>query len=165
MKGIVYQSLLVVSVLTEKIVSRLVVPAQDPTVFCCTVDRDHTMEANGIFTGQCDGDEDCVMLLMDSLLNFSMSYLPQRRGGKMDAPLVMTTRLNPAEVDKEAWNVAIAFLSFQPILPIEIGGFIAGAARMPIHTFLPALWIGKFPKYLVLIYLGSTLFRFIPLLR
>jgi DNA polymerase II large subunit len=53
----------------------------------------------------CDGDEDCVMLLMDALLNFSMSYLPQRRGGKMDAPLVMTTRINPAEVDKEAHNL------------------------------------------------------------
>ena len=56
----------------------------------------------------CDGDEDCVMLLMDALLNFSMSYLPKRRGGKMDAPLVMTTRLNPAEVDKEAHNVDLS---------------------------------------------------------
>jgi DNA polymerase II large subunit len=56
----------------------------------------------------CDGDEDCVMLLMDSLVNFSMSYLPQRRGGKMDAPLVMTTRLNPAEVDKEAHNLDLS---------------------------------------------------------
>ena len=56
----------------------------------------------------CDGDEDCVMLLMDSLLNFSMSYLPERRGGKMDAPLVMTTRLNPAEVDKEAHNLDLS---------------------------------------------------------
>jgi DNA polymerase II large subunit len=56
----------------------------------------------------CDGDEDCVMLLMDSLLNFSMSYLPARRGGKMDAPLVMTTRLNPAEVDKEAHNLDLS---------------------------------------------------------
>lgn len=55
----------------------------------------------------CDGDEDCVMLLMDSLLNFSMSYLPERRGGKMDAPLVMTTRLNPMEVDKEAHNLDV----------------------------------------------------------
>ena len=44
----------------------------------------------------CDGDEDCVMLLMDALLNFSMSYLPEKRGGKMDACLVMTTLLNPA---------------------------------------------------------------------
>ena len=57
----------------------------------------------------CDGDEDCVMLLMDSLLNFSMSYLPERRGGRMDAPLVMTTRLNPAEVDKEAHNLDLSF--------------------------------------------------------
>ena len=53
----------------------------------------------------CDGDEDCVMLLMDALLNFSMSYLPAKRGGKMDACLVMTTILNPAEVDKEAHNL------------------------------------------------------------
>jgi len=41
----------------------------------------------------CDGDEDSVMLLMDALLNFSLSYLPQKRGGKMDACLVMTTLL------------------------------------------------------------------------
>ncbi len=53
----------------------------------------------------CDGDEDCVMLLMDALLNFSMSYLPAKRGGKMDACLVMTTILNPSEVDKEAHNL------------------------------------------------------------
>jgi DNA polymerase II large subunit len=55
----------------------------------------------------CDGDEDCVMLLMDALLNFSISYLPKRRGGKMDAPLVLTTRLNPVEVDKEAHNLDV----------------------------------------------------------
>ena len=30
--------------------------------------------------GNCDGDEDCVMLLMDALLNFSMSYLPKSAG-------------------------------------------------------------------------------------
>jgi len=53
----------------------------------------------------CDGDEDCVMLLMDALLNFSLSYLPRKRGGKMDACLVMTTLLNPVEVDKEAHNL------------------------------------------------------------
>jgi len=45
-----------------------------------TVAEDHTLVANGIFTGQCDGDEDCVMLLMDGLLNFSKSFLPQNRG-------------------------------------------------------------------------------------
>jgi DNA polymerase II large subunit len=49
----------------------------------------------------CDGDEDCAMLLMDGLLNFSKRYLPSTRGGKMDAPLVLTTLLDPREVDDE----------------------------------------------------------------
>jgi len=53
----------------------------------------------------CDGDEDCIMLLLDGLLNFSQSFLPEKRGGKMDAPLVLTTRINPVEIDKEAHNV------------------------------------------------------------
>ena len=53
----------------------------------------------------CDGDEDAIMLLMDGLLNFSRDILPANRGGLMDAPLVLTTRLNPTEVDKEALNV------------------------------------------------------------
>ncbi|VVB95955.1 DNA polymerase II large subunit [uncultured archaeon] len=57
----------------------------------------------------CDGDEDCVMLLMDGLLNFSRSYLPDKRGGQMDAPLVLTSRIDPNEVDKEAHNVDLLF--------------------------------------------------------
>ncbi|HLE97806.1 MAG TPA: DNA polymerase II large subunit, partial [Candidatus Thermoplasmatota archaeon] len=55
----------------------------------------------------CDGDEDCVMLLLDGLLNFSRSYLPSSRGGLMDAPLTLTLRLDPSEVDKEAHNVDV----------------------------------------------------------
>ena len=42
---------------------------------------------------------------MDGLLNFSRTFLPDRRGGLMDAPLVLTTRLDPNEIDKEAHNV------------------------------------------------------------
>jgi membrane protein YqaA with SNARE-associated domain len=60
---------------------------------------------------------------------------------------------------------AIAFLSFQPVLPIELGGIIAGAAKMPVAKFLPALWVGKFPKYLILIYAGVGLIRFLPFLK
>ncbi|PHQ40032.1 DNA polymerase II large subunit [Halorubrum persicum] len=56
----------------------------------------------------CDGDEDCVMLLMDGLLNFSKSFLPDQRGGRMDAPLVMSSRIDPSEIDDEAHNVDIA---------------------------------------------------------
>ncbi|MEC7169896.1 MAG: DNA polymerase II large subunit, partial [Candidatus Thermoplasmatota archaeon] len=53
----------------------------------------------------CDGDEDCVMLLLEGLLNFSKDILPSNRGGQMDAPLVLTTRLLPNQIDKEALNV------------------------------------------------------------
>ena len=53
----------------------------------------------------CDGDEDGLMLLMDALLNFSHEYIPDKRGGKMDLPLILTIRLDPSEVDKEAHNV------------------------------------------------------------
>ncbi len=56
----------------------------------------------------CDGDEDSVLLLLDALLNFSLFFLPEKRGGKMDAPLVLIPFLNPKEVDKEAHNVSIA---------------------------------------------------------
>ncbi len=52
-----------------------------------------------------DGDEDAYLLLLDALLNFSVHYLPEKRGGKMDAPLVVTVVLNPAEVDDEIFEM------------------------------------------------------------
>jgi DNA polymerase II large subunit len=55
----------------------------------------------------CDGDEDSVFLMMDAFLNFSRAFLPATRGGTMDAPLVLTTRLDPSEVDGEAHNIDI----------------------------------------------------------
>jgi DNA polymerase II large subunit len=55
----------------------------------------------------CDGDEDAVMLLVDGLINFSRAYVPDRRGGLMDLPLLLSTRLDPNEVDKEAHNVDV----------------------------------------------------------
>ncbi len=56
----------------------------------------------------CDGDEDSIILLMDCLLNFSRSFLPERRGGLMDAPLVLTTKIDPNEIDKEAHNIDVS---------------------------------------------------------
>jgi DNA polymerase II large subunit len=55
----------------------------------------------------CDGDEDSVTLLLDALVNFSRAYLPESRGALMDKPLVLTTRLDPTEVDKEAHNLDV----------------------------------------------------------
>ena len=53
----------------------------------------------------CDGDEDALMLLLDVLINFSKEYIPEKRGGKMDLPLVIATRISPTEIDKEALNI------------------------------------------------------------
>jgi len=49
----------------------------------------------------CDGDELAVMLLLDTLLNFSRQYLPSHRGGTQDAPLVLNTRIRAGEVDDQ----------------------------------------------------------------
>lgn len=54
-----------------------------------------------------DGDEDAVILLLDALLNFSRRFLPSRRGGMMDAPLILNTRIDPPEIDKEAHNMDV----------------------------------------------------------
>jgi DNA polymerase II large subunit len=41
---------------------------------------------------------------MDGLLNFSRQFLPNVTGAKtMDAPLILSTVLNPDEIDDEAW--------------------------------------------------------------
>ena len=58
----------------------------------------------------CDGDEACAMLLMDALLNFSRQYLPEKRGAKtMDAPLVLTSVLNPKEIDDQVHGVDVVW--------------------------------------------------------
>jgi len=57
----------------------------------------------------CDGDEGCLLLLMDALINFSKKYLPESRGSTMDAPLVLTYLLNPSEVDDMVFNMDIAW--------------------------------------------------------
>jgi len=57
----------------------------------------------------CDGDEDGLMLLLDPLLNFSRHYLPNKIGGRMDATLVISSILDPNEVESEAHNVDVMF--------------------------------------------------------
>ena len=54
-----------------------------------------------------DGDQNSIMLLMDALLNFSISYLADKSGGKMDAPLVITIALDPTEIDDEVYEMEV----------------------------------------------------------
>jgi len=58
----------------------------------------------------CDGDECCVILLMDAFLNFSRRFLPDKRGGRtMDSPLVLTYKLIPSEVDDMALGLDVVW--------------------------------------------------------
>lgn len=59
---------------------------------------------------------------------------------------------------------AILILGFQPIIPFDLGGLIAGAAKMPLHKFFPALFLGKFPKYVIMTVVGMEIFSRIPFL-
>jgi len=75
-------------------------------IYDIEVDHLHNFPINDfVMSNNCDGDEDGLMLLMDALLNFSHSYIPDKRGGRMDLPLILTTRIDPTEVDKEAHNI------------------------------------------------------------
>ncbi|OYR46797.1 DNA polymerase II large subunit [Halorubrum sp. Ea8] len=92
---------------TEAIAEIDTVESDTDHVYCLTVEDTHSLVANDLSVDQCDGDEDCVMLLMDGLLNFSKEFLPDQRGGRMDAPLVMSSRIDPSEIDDEAHNMDI----------------------------------------------------------
>ncbi len=63
----------------------------------------------------CDSDEDSIMLLLDALLNFSKVYLPSTRGGRMDAPLVLSSRIDPEEIDDESHNI-----DAMKVIPLEL---------------------------------------------
>jgi DNA polymerase II large subunit len=56
----------------------------------------------------CDGDEDALMLALDTTLNFSKAYLPAQIGGIMDAPLFIIPVVNPLEVQRQAHEVDVA---------------------------------------------------------
>jgi len=62
------------------------------------------------------------------------------------------------------WGIFL--ISFQPILPVDIAGFLAGVAKLPVWRFLLPCLLGKFPKYLLLCYIGEpvleVLWRILP---
>jgi len=57
----------------------------------------------------CDGDELAIMLLLDTLLNFSRNFLPSHRGGTQDAPLVLNARIRAGEVDDQILDFETVF--------------------------------------------------------
>ena len=106
-------------VVGHDVVNRVEIQSTDlECTYSLTVAGTHRLVANGYHVGQCDGDEDCVMLLMDGLLNFSKKYLPDQRGGSVaeDARLVA---VDPAGT--------VQFLTFEEFwdeldAPVEVDG-------------------------------------------
>jgi DNA polymerase II large subunit len=76
--------------------------------YSLTVPKTHNLFLNWII-GQCDGEENGLILMLDCLLNFSKEYLPAKRGSISDAPLTITTILDLGEVDDEVYDLDIAF--------------------------------------------------------
>ena len=99
-----------------------------------------------------DGDEDTVILLMDGLLNFSRAFLPESRGGTMDAPLVLTTELDPNEVDDEAHSMEIC--STYPIELYELSDKYSMPSDLKLDTVKKLL--GKPEQYSSLPYSHET---------
>ncbi len=54
-----------------------------------------------------DGDADSMMLLMDSLMNFSRQFLSDKIGGLMDAPLLIQPQVLPHESQPQAHNFEV----------------------------------------------------------
>lgn len=57
---------------------------------------------------------------------------------------------------------AIFGLAVQPVLPFDVAGLVAGAAKMPLRRFFPALWGGRFIKYLIFAYAGAGFLHRLP---
>lgn len=88
---------------------------------------------HSIMRRDCDGDEACVILLLDTLLNFSRKYLPSHRGITQDAPLVLTYNLIPKEVDDMVFNMDIAFE--YPLELYEAAQEYKNPWDVPVKTF------------------------------
>ena len=56
----------------------------------------------------CDGDEDTIMLALDTLINFSRVYLPAQIGGIMDAPILLIPFVNTKEVQRQAHDFDVS---------------------------------------------------------
>jgi DNA polymerase II large subunit len=76
------------------VVSRIIGFSQTQTIFASPY-------IHAACRRDCDGDELAVMMLLDTLLNFSRQFLPSHRGGTQDAPLVLNARIRAGEVDDQ----------------------------------------------------------------
>ena len=58
------------------------------------------------------------------------------------------------------WGIFL--IALQPLLPVDVAGLLAGTTRLPLWKFLLPCWAGKFPKYLLVAYLGGAILPLLP---
>ena len=119
-------------IFVDEIVEKNLIASSENHTYNLTVDEHHSLICSGITSFQCDGDEDSVMLLLDALLNFSRKYLNESRGGTMDAPLVLTPKIDPSEVDDEAHT--IEFVTSYPLEFYHAGEKLTSPADFKMKT-------------------------------
>ena len=83
----------------------------------------------------CDGDEDAIMLGLDTLLNFSRVFLPAQIGGIMDAPILLIPVCNTKEVQRQAHDFDVS--SSYP-LEFFLKTWDKGEAR-PVSAFMDTI--------------------------
>ncbi len=112
------------------------------------------------------GDFNPIVVALMGALGGSLGELSGYYAGRLGRKIAIPDSLVGYKKVEEWVNRfgfwAILVLAFQPIIPFDIGGLVAGAARMPVRVFLPALFLGKFPKYILLLYAGLGLINFLP---
>ena len=80
---------------------------------------------------------------------------------------IMFDETTPGYVKLTGWMQrhgpwAIFLISLQPIIPVDIAGILSGISRIPLWKFLLPCWAGKFLKYLIWCYFGSSLLNLLP---
>ncbi len=82
---------------------------KEDITYCFNVAPEHNFFANDVLVKNCDGDENCVILLMDALLNFSRKFISGHRGATQDAPLLLVSQLIPTEVDDMVFHLDVGW--------------------------------------------------------
>lgn len=104
----------------EDYINKVDIIKKEKNSYCVEIEWDKKEDRNilwgeQIINTRCDGDEMAVMLLLDTLMNFSREYLSAHRGATQDTPLILNARIRAGEVDDMVFNVDVA-----RTLPMEL---------------------------------------------
>ncbi len=148
-----YESLAYISVFVAALLANMTIIA--PVPFAVAIMASAAREFNPVIVALCAAT--------GGSLGELSGYFAGRLGKSIAIPdsIIGYKRLEQWLQKYGVW--AIMLLAFQPVIPFDVGGLFAGATRMPLHKFLPSLWIGKFPKYLLMTYAGVGIINFFPL--